>query len=141
MRFVRNYVVLLFKNFSVVIICSLVFASCAKDDSIIQPSFTMEGKWEGEMVDDGSHTVSFFSIVVKNNGSLYRLHSNGSLLGIGRWQLSGDHFTGSYTLADNSLIYFSSVINTGSKNLIGTWSASSAYGGTLTAKEIPVRDR
>lgn len=122
------------KSFIAVILLGTVLMACKKDD--VTPPFVFEGKWEGKIGNGSSTPSGQYALNIMPGGSLQRLSSSGAVSGTGTWQLAGNSFTATYTLASGTVVNISGTVDKGKYKISGIWNNPSETGTWYVNKKV-----
>lgn len=85
-----------FYLFTFLVLSTVSFIACSKEEDEGHPTDTVEGLWIGTYGFGSESPDIFFSFNIKPGGVIEELNSNQLVKGSGTWELDDDDFTASY---------------------------------------------
>lgn len=110
-----------------------VFVAYSKKSDEKPPPFTMDGVWEGKIGTGAVAPAGQYSLLIKNNGTLERINTSGSLTASGTWELSGRRFTATYNYSNGTIVILTGSVNKEKNKLTATWENNGNEEGILFA--------
>ncbi|MFT3681211.1 MAG: hypothetical protein QM791_13125 [Ferruginibacter sp.] len=124
------------KLITAVLLVSKSFTSCKKetikapDNKPTENAVLLEGNWVGKWGYTGTEPVNYFSINIKNDGTIEELSPAGEVVAIGSWILKDNLFTVThhYLLPYSSVFTSTATFDPVKKTLTGKWKNTSTTG-------------
>jgi hypothetical protein len=118
--------------FAALLAITVFVAYSNKSDEIPRP-FTIDGVWEGKIGTGTGAPSGQYALIIKDDGTIQRINTSGSITASGTWELAGRRLTATYNYSNGTIVIITATVDKEKNKLTATWENNGNEEGTLFA--------